>query len=260
MRVEILTLFPEMFSGPFDTSIIKRAIDKEILAINLINIRDFSQNKHHTVDATPYGGGAGMVMQVEPLFKAMEHLAESQSDLGRVIMMCPQGQPFNQALAKELAMENRLILICGHYEGIDERVTKKWVTDEISIGDYVLTGGELPAMVVVDAVARMIPGVLGEMASAQADSFYNGLLDHPHYTKPRVYQGLEVPAVLLSGHHKNIDNWRRRQALLRTLERRPELLEKVELTLEDQKILQAIKGKEQEVRSEEKGTRKKPRT
>ncbi|MBM7854371.1 tRNA (guanine37-N1)-methyltransferase [Desulfohalotomaculum tongense] len=247
MRIDILTLFPEMFTGPFDTSIIKRARDRGILNIHTFNIRDFSQNKHRTVDDTPYGGGAGMVMQAEPIFKALEHLRELQEDLGRVIMMCPQGMPFNQDLAKELAQEERLVLLCGHYEGIDERVREKLVTDEISIGDYVLTGGELPAMVVVDAVARMIPGVLGEMASAEADSFYNGLLDHPHYTKPRVYQGMEVPEVLLSGHHKKIDRWRRRQSLLRTLERRPELLKEVNLSAEDREVLGAVYNQLQEI-------------
>ncbi|MTI79869.1 MAG: tRNA (guanosine(37)-N1)-methyltransferase TrmD [Firmicutes bacterium] len=240
MRIDVLTLFPEMFTGPFDTSIINRAREKGILDINTFNIRDFSQNKHHTVDDTPYGGGAGMVMQAEPVFKAMEHLQHLHEDLGRVVMMCPQGMPFNQELAKELAQEDRLVFLCGHYEGIDDRVREKLVTDEISIGDYVLTGGELPAMVVVDAVARMIPGVLGEMASAEADSFYNGLLDHPHYTKPREYQGMGVPDVLLSGHHKKIDQWRRRQSLLRTLERRPELLQNAELSKEDRRVLDEV--------------------
>lgn len=240
MRIDILTLFPEMFAGPFDTSILKRAQENNLLNIHLTNIRDFSQNKHRTVDDTPYGGGAGMVMQAEPVFKAMEYLEQQQSDLGRVVMMCPQGQPFSQELAKDLASADRLVILCGHYEGFDERVREKLVTDEISIGDYVLTGGELPAMVVVDAVARMIPGVLGEMASAEEDSFYGGLLEHPHYTKPRVYEGLEVPEILLSGHHKNIEKWRRRQSLIRTLERRPELLETVELTKEDKKVLREV--------------------
>jgi len=246
MRIDILTLFPEMFTGPFDTSIIKRAQDNGLLDINLHNIRNFSQNKHHTVDDTPYGGGAGMVMQAEPLFKAMEFIAEQQA-VDRVIMMCPQGRPFNQQIAKELATQERLVMICGHYEGIDERVKERLVTDEISIGDYVLTGGELPAMVVVDAVARMIPGVLGEMASAEADSFYDGLLEHPHYTKPRIYHGMEVPEVLLSGHHKNIDQWRRRQSLLRTLERRPELLVEAPLTQQDIKALKEVQRSLQEI-------------
>jgi tRNA (guanine37-N1)-methyltransferase len=182
-----------------------------------------------------------MVMGPEPLFECFEHLKATRGGkLGRVIMMCPQGEPFNQEYAKELAQEENLVLVCGHYEGIDERVREALVTDEISIGDYVLTGGELPAMVVVDAVARMIPGVLGETASAEEDSFYNGLLEHPHYTKPREYKGMSVPEILLSGHHENIRKWRRRQSILRTLERRPELLKKVELTKEDKKVLREL--------------------
>ncbi|ABO50568.1 tRNA (Guanine37-N(1)-) methyltransferase [Desulforamulus reducens MI-1] len=238
MRIDILTLFPEMFQGPFNHSILKRAQENNLLQIDTINIRDFSQNKHHTVDDTPYGGGAGMVMGPEPLFECFDHLkAKNAGQVGRVIMMCPQGEPFTQEYAKELAREENLVIVCGHYEGIDERVREVLVTDEISIGDYVLTGGELPAMVVVDAVARMIPGVLGETASAEEDSFYNGLLEHPHFTKPREYRGYEVPEILLSGHHGNIRKWRRRQSLLRTLERRPELLKDVELSKEDKKVL-----------------------
>ena len=241
MKIDILTLFPEMFESPFGHSIIKRALERELLQINAINIRDYSLNKHHTVDDTPYGGGAGMVMGAEPLFECFDHLKEMREGrLGRVIMMCPQGEPFNQEYAKELAKEEHVVLVCGHYEGIDERVRETLITDEISIGDYVLTGGELPAMVVVDAIARMIPGVLGEAASAEEDSFYNGLLEHPHYTKPRTYRGLEVPDILLSGHHENIRKWRRRQSLLRTLERRPELLNQVALTKEDRKVLSEI--------------------
>ncbi|CCO08476.1 tRNA (guanosine(37)-N1)-methyltransferase TrmD [Desulforamulus hydrothermalis] len=238
MKIDILTLFPEMFASPFSHSILKRAQEKKLLQINAINIRDFSRNKHHTVDDTPYGGGAGMVMGPESLFECFDYLEKKYGGKpGRVIMMCPQGEPFNQQYARELAREEHLVIVCGHYEGIDERVREALVTDEISIGDYVLTGGELPAMVVVDAVARMIPGVLGEAASAEDDSFYHGLLEYPHYTKPRSYRGYEVPEVLLSGHHENIRRWRRRQSLLRTLERRPELLTRATLTNEDKKIL-----------------------
>ncbi len=238
MNIEILTLFPQMFESPFSASIIKRAVERDLLQINTVNIRDYSRNKHHTVDDTPFGGGAGMVMGPEPLFECLDSLREKHGDkLGRVIMMCPQGEPFTQEYAKELAGEENLVIVCGHYEGIDERVRETLITDEITIGDYVLTGGELPAMVVVDAVARMIPGVLGEAASAEEDSFYNGLLEHPHYTKPRDYRGMEVPEVLLSGHHEKIRTWRRRQSLLRTLERRPELLRSVELHKEDKLVL-----------------------
>ncbi|AEG60066.1 tRNA (guanosine(37)-N1)-methyltransferase TrmD [Desulforamulus ruminis] len=238
MKIDILTLFPQMFESPFSASIIKRAVDRELLKINTVNIRDFSRNKHHTVDDTPFGGGAGMVMGPEPLFECFDALKEKQGgQVGRVVMMCPQGEPFTQAFARELAREEHLVLVCGHYEGIDERVRQSLVTDEISIGDYVLTGGELPAMVVVDAVARMLPGVLGEAASAEEDSFYHGLLEHPHYTKPREYRGMAVPEILLSGHHENIRQWRRRQSLLRTLERRPELLREVALQKEDRQVL-----------------------
>jgi tRNA (guanine37-N1)-methyltransferase len=237
MRVDILTLFPEMLAGPFSTSILKRAQERGLLEINRVNIRDFSTNKHHTVDDTPYGGGAGMVMGPEPLFGAVEQVARELGFVPRVVLMSPQGRPFSQALAVELSYEKNLVFICGHYEGIDERVRDTLVTDEISIGDYILTGGELPAAVVVDAVARLIPGVLGEAASAEEESFTAGLLEYPHYTRPREYRGQEVPEVLLSGHHEEIRKWRRRQSLLRTLERRPELLNQAELTREDKKIL-----------------------
>ena len=241
MKFYILTLFPEMFGGPFSSSILKRAQERGLIEINLVNIRDFSTNKHHTVDDAPYGGGAGMVMGPEALFGAVEHVArETGAAPGRVILMCPQGRPFSQLLAGDLAREKNLVLICGHYEGVDERVREALVTDEISIGDYILTGGELPAMVVVDAVARLVPGVLGEAASAEEESFCGGLLEYPHYTRPREYRGLEVPEILLSGHHEEIRKWRRRQSLLRTLERRPELLKEAELTGEDREILRKV--------------------
>jgi len=243
MKVDILTLFPEMFAGPFAASILKRAQERNLIEINLVNIRDFSTNKHHTVDDTPYGGGAGMVMGPEALFNAVEHVSRGlEATSRRVVLMCPQGRPFNQALAGDLARGKNLILVCGHYEGIDERVRETLVTDEVSIGDYVLTGGELPAMVVVDAVARLIPGVLGEAASAEEESFNTGLLEYPHYTRPREYQGQVVPDVLLSGHHEEIRKWRRRQSLLRTLERRPEMLAQAELTREDKEILKKLLG------------------
>lgn len=241
MKIDILTLFPEMFAGPFSSSILKRARDSGLIEINLVNIRDFSTNRHRTVDDTPYGGGAGMVMAPEAIFGAVEDALEKHMGApARVVLMCPQGRPFSQAAALELAGEKNLVLICGHYEGVDERVRGELATDEISIGDYVLTGGELPAMVVVDAVSRLISGVLGEGASVEEDSFYTGLLEYPQYTRPREYRGQAVPGVLLSGHHEEIRKWRRRQSLLRTLERRPELLAQVELTGEDKDILKKL--------------------
>ncbi|MCL6479665.1 MAG: tRNA (guanosine(37)-N1)-methyltransferase TrmD [Peptococcaceae bacterium] len=240
MQIDILTLFPEMFSGPFDASIIKRAVDKSLLSVELVNIRDFSRDKHRTVDDTPYGGGAGMVMKAEPVFEAAAWIKSRRGSVGRFIYLSPAGSPLNQNMVRELAAEDHLVLLCGHYEGVDERIREALVTDEISIGDYVLTGGELPAMVLVDAVARLIPGVLGEAASAEEDSFSDGLLEYPHYTRPRVYQGMEVPEVLLNGHHEQIRLWRRRQSLLRTLERRPDLLTTATLTGEDRVILKQI--------------------
>lgn len=241
MIIDILTLFPEMFHSPFNASVLKKACDKGLVEIKLINIRDFSCNKHHTVDDAPYGGGVGMVIGPEPLFKAVDWVCKRREGLKtKIIFLCPQGKTFNQAKAKELAREEHLVMICGHYEGIDERVREHLVDDEISIGDFVLTGGELPAMVVVDAVARLIPGVLGKESSARNDSFYYGLLDYPHYTRPREFRGYTVPEVLLSGHHEQIRRWRRKQSLLRTLERRPDLLLNAPLTEEDKAILKEV--------------------
>jgi tRNA (guanine37-N1)-methyltransferase len=241
MIIDILTLFPEMFSGPFNSSILKRAQERGLIKINLVNIRDFSTNKHRTVDDTPYGGGAGMVIRPEPVFGAIEHITALRgSRPRRVVLMCPQGRPLYHDLAVNLAREEHLVLICGHYEGVDERVRENLVTDEMSIGDYVLTGGELPAMVVVDVVARLIPGVLGESTSAEEESFSKGLLEYPHYTRPRDYRGLVVPDVLLSGHHEKIRRWRRRQSLLRTLASRPEMLERAVLSREDKEIIKKV--------------------
>jgi len=241
MKIDILTLFPEMFAGPFSSSILKRAQASGLVEINLVNIRDFSTNRHHTVDDTPYGGGAGMVMAPEAIFGAVEKVrTKHDSAPSRVVLMCPQGRPFSQAMALDLARGKNLVLICGHYEGVDERVRDSLVTDEISIGDYVLTGGELPSMVVVDAITRLIPGVLGESASVEEESFSAGLLEYPQYTRPRDYRGQAVPEVLLSGHHEEIRKWRRRQSLLRTLERRPELLAQMELTGKDKDILKEL--------------------
>jgi tRNA (guanine37-N1)-methyltransferase len=241
MRIDVLTLFPEMFTGVFGASILGKARDKGIVSLSTVNFRDFSGNKHNTVDDMPYGGGGGMVLQAEPIFGAVEHLLEqtsggqadvreSSSSSPRIILLCPQGAPFSQQIAQELSGESHLIFICGHYEGYDERIRQHLVTDELSVGDYVLTGGELPAMVVIDAVVRLLPGVLGNDQSAITDSFSDGLLEYPHYTRPAEFRGWKVPDALLSGHHAEIAKWRRHQSLERTLERRPDLLKNAELT------------------------------
>lgn len=239
MRVHVLTLFPEMFAGPLDHSIVGRARQRGILEVQLVNIRDFTTDKHRIVDDTPYGGGPGMVMKPEPLFAAIESVRESSAT--HVILMDPQGHPFTQKRAWELAQKPHLVLVCGHYEGVDERV-RTLVDEELSIGDYVLTGGELPAMVVLDAVCRLLPGALGEAASAQEESFEDGLLDHPHYTRPAVFRGMAVPDVLLSGHHAEIRRWRRREALRRTWLRRPDLLASARLTDEDRRWLAELEA------------------
>jgi len=239
VRVHVLTLFPEMFAGPLDHSIVGRARQRGILEVQLVNIRDFTTDKHRIVDDTPYGGGPGMVMKPEPLFAAIESVRESSAT--HVILMDPQGHPFTQKRAWELAQKPHLVLVCGHYEGVDERV-RTLVDEELSIGDYVLTGGELPAMVVLDAVCRLLPGALGEAASAQEESFEDGLLDHPHYTRPAVFRGMAVPDVLLSGHHAEIRRWRRREALRRTWLRRPDLLASARLTDEDRRWLAELEA------------------
>jgi len=241
MRVDIISLFPEMFDGPFGHSIMKRARDANLLTVNVVNPRDFTYDKHRVVDDYPFGGGSGMVMKPEPFFRAVESiLASAHLENRRVVLMCPSGKRFDQEKCKQLAGYEHLIFICGHYEGIDGRVREHLVDEAISIGDYVLTGGELPAMVIVDAVARMLPGVLGSSDSAKHDSFYNGLLEYPQYTRPREYAGLTVPEILLSGDHAKIERWRRKQSLKITLECRPDLLEKVNLSLEDKKLLTEI--------------------
>ncbi len=236
MRVDVLTLFPEMFQGPLTESMLRRAREAGLININLVNIRDFTSDKHQTADDSPYGGGAGMVMKAEPIQKAVSSKRKAES---RVILLCPTGKLLTQEKVKELAKEKHLILICGHYEGIDERV-RDLVDEEISIGDYVLTGGELPAMVLIDAIARNIPGVVKEEESVKKDSFYKGLLDYPSYTKPDEFEGQRVPEVLLSGHHAEIGRWRRKEALRKTLYLRPDLLAKAELGDEDKKMLEEI--------------------
>ncbi|TJY43585.1 tRNA (guanosine(37)-N1)-methyltransferase TrmD [Cohnella pontilimi] len=247
MRIDVLTLFPEMFEGVFGSSILGKAKERGIVSLNTVNFRDFALNKHNTVDDTPYGGGGGMVLKPEPIFGAVEHVTGATTNEGerkaagekspRVILMCPQGTPFTQSKALELAEESHLIFICGHYEGYDERIREFLVTDELSIGDYVLTGGELPAMVVIDAVVRLLPGVLGNELSAVTDSFSEGLLEYPHYTRPAEFRGWKVPDVLLSGHHAEIEKWRRMQSLLRTFARRPDLLESADLTAAERRWL-----------------------
>lgn len=242
MKIDILTLFPEMFSGVLGSSMLHKAAEKEAVAYNVINFREFADNKHGTVDDYPYGGGAGMVLKPQPIFDAVASLREKAgSGQPRVILLCPQGSRFDQRKAEELANEKHLIFICGHYEGYDERIRTHVVTDEISIGDYVLTGGELGAMVVIDSVVRLLPEVLGNQESHMKDSFSTGLLEHPHYTRPSDFRGMKVPDVLLSGNHQLIEEWRNKEALRRTLQRRPDLLEKLELTAEQEKWLNEVK-------------------
>lgn len=241
MKIDIISLFPEMFDGPLGHSIIKRARDAQLLDIHVTNPRDFALDKHKIVDDSPFGGGSGMVMKPDPLFYAVEHCKMLAPGANRrILLTSPSGAKYNQQKAKELARYDQVIILCGHYEGIDDRIREHVIDESISIGDYVLTGGELPAMVIVDSVARMLPGVLGAEDAAQHDSFYNGLLEYPQYTRPRVFQGWEVPEVLLSGDHAKIDRWRRKQSLRVTLERRPDLLREKELSYEDAKILQDI--------------------
>lgn len=239
MRFDILTLFPEMFRGPFDESIIRRGQDKGLVSIALHQIRDFATDKHHTVDDAPYGGGAGMVMKPEPLAACIEH-AKSLNPNALVVAACPTGERFTQQTASELANQKGLIILCGRYEGVDERVRSLFVDRSISIGDYVLSGGELAAMVLVDAVTRLIPGVLGSDESALTDSFSDGLLEHPQYTRPPSFRGANVPEILLSGDHARIFKWRRKESLKRTATIRPDLLADVVLTKEDQQTLREL--------------------
>ncbi|MGE7366911.1 tRNA (guanosine(37)-N1)-methyltransferase TrmD [Desemzia incerta] len=241
MKIDVLTLFPRMFEGPMSESIIGKAVEKNLLSIDVLNFRDFSGNKHQHVDDYPYGGGAGMLLKAQPIFDAFDHLQEKHPDTKkRVILLDPAGEPFNQKKAEELAEAEHLVFICGHYEGYDERI-RSIVTDEISLGDYVLTGGELGAMVVIDATVRLLPEVLGNEESAVTDSFSTGLLEHPHYTRPASYRDMDVPEVLLSGNHKLIEEWREKESLRRTLERRPDLLDHVELTDQQKNWLEEFK-------------------
>ena len=244
MNFHVLTLFPEMIENGMRTSITGRAIEKGALSVNAVNIRDYAFNKHQSVDDYPYGGGAGMLMQAEPVYLAWESIAKNiPGGHPRTVYLTPQGRTFDQAAARELAREEDLILLCGHYEGIDERVLEEIVTDSISIGDYVLTGGELAAMVVMDAVSRMVPGVLGNEDSADTESFSAGLLEYPQYSRPQVWHGKEVPEVLMSGHHGNVDAWRREQSIIRTVLRRPDLLKTADLTNKEWNFVRQLKKK-----------------
>ena len=237
MRFDVLTLFPEMFE-PIKQSIIGKAEEKQLIDINLINIRDFSKNKHKKVDDTPYGGGAGMIMQADVVYDAYKSIKDEHA---KVIYLTPQGKVLNQKKVEELSKEEHLILLCGHYEGIDQRVIDKIVDEEISIGDYVLTGGEIPAMVLIDSVSRYVDGVLSEDSTSE-ESFSQGILEYPQYTRPETFEGVKVPEILLSGHHENINKWRRCEALKNTYLKRPELLKNVELSEEDKKYLNKIKN------------------
>ena len=240
MIFHVLTLFPDMIRDGLNTSVTGRALASGRIRLNAVNIRDYSKDKHKHVDDYPYGGGAGMVMQPEPIALAYEDIVKDMEKRPRVIYVTPQGSVFNQSMAEELAKEEELVFLCGHYEGVDERILEEIVTDYVSIGDYVLTGGELPALVMMDAISRLVPGVLNNEDSAEFESFHDNLLEHPHYTRPVEYRGSRVPDVLLSGHHGNIDCWRREQSLKRTLERRPDLLETAELTEKDVEYLRTL--------------------
>ena len=251
MQFEVFTLLPEVFPSYLETSIIKRARERDLINVRVHNIRDYTHDKHHTTDDTPYGGGGGMVMKPEPVFEAIETVLGLNSDQTPpepasnipIILLTPQGRVFNQSIAQELSAHPHIILLCGRYEGIDERIREHLVTDEISIGDYVLTGGELPALILIDAIARLLPDVLGDPTGAQDDSHAMGLLEYPHYTRPPEFRGWKAPDILLSGDHAKIDRWRREQSLLRTFNKRPDMLEKVELNKQDRKFIESLKSK-----------------
>jgi tRNA (guanine37-N1)-methyltransferase len=251
MQFEVFTLLPEVFPSYLETSIMKRARERELIHVRVHNIRDYTRDKHHTTDDTPYGGGGGMVMKPEPVFEAIETILGLSADFAQgrpesnipIILLTPQGRVFNQSIAQELSQHSHIVLLCGRYEGIDERIREHLVTDEISIGDYVLTGGELPALILIDAISRLLPDVLGDPTGAQDDSHAMGLLEYPHYTRPPEYRGWKIPEVLLSGAHVKIDKWRSEQALLRTFKKRPDMLEKAELSKADKKFIESLKSK-----------------
>ncbi len=241
MDFYIMTLFPEMVRDGLNTSIIGRAQEKGLLSVEAVNFREYTKEKHGHVDDAPYGGGAGMVIQAAPVCDCYEALCERIGRRPRVLYMTPQGKVFNQKLAEELAREEELVFLCGHYEGVDERALELIVTDNVSIGDFVLTGGELPAMMMVDCISRLIPGVLNNDDSAEIESFHDNLLEYPQYTRPEVYRGMQVPEVLLSGHHANIEKWRRQQSIRRTFERRPDLLAEANLSKKEQEYLESLR-------------------
>ena len=240
MRFHVLTLFPDMIINGMNTSITGRAMERGLIGLDAVDIRDYADNKHMRVDDYPYGGGAGMVMQAEPVYRAFEAVKTRISRPVRVVYLTPQGRVFNQELAEELAREEELVFLCGHYEGIDERVLEEIVTDPVSIGDYVLTGGELPAMVMMDAISRLVPGVLNNEESAVGESFQGNLLEYPQYSRPAVWREKEVPEVLLSGHHANVERWRREHSVLRTAMWRPDLLKKAALTPKEQEMINMV--------------------
>jgi tRNA (guanine37-N1)-methyltransferase len=250
MQFEVFTLLPEVFPPYLESSILQRARQRGLIDVRVHNIRDYTHDKHHTTDDTPYGGGGGMVMKPEPVFEAVESVLRLGTDLLRdqpvavpVILLTPQGRVFTQRVADELSRYERIALLCGRYEGVDERIREHLVTDEISVGDYVLTGGELPALLIIDAVSRLLPGVLGDPTGAEDDSHAMGLLEYPHYTKPPEFRGWKVPEVLASGNHAKIEQWRREKALERTFHRRPDMLGKAELSEKDRKFIEGLKSK-----------------
>jgi len=251
MKFDVFTLLPEVFPPYLESSILNRARQKRLIDVRVHNIRDYAHDKHHMTDDTPYGGGGGMVMKPEPVFEAVESVLgldtlQTQPVIVPIILLTPQGRVFTQRVAEELARYEHITLICGRYEGVDERIREHLVTDEISIGDYVLTGGELPALMIIDAISRLLPGVLGDPTGAEDDSHSMGLLEYPHYTKPPEFRGAKVPDVLVSGNHAKINKWRREQALTRTLNKRPDMLEKAELSKEDVKFVESLKSKVQD--------------
>lgn len=259
MNFHVLTLFPEMIMNGLETSILGRAAAKGIVSFEAVNIRDYTLERHGKVDDYPYGGGAGMVMQAEPIYRAYAALVEKIGKKPRVIYMTPQGQTFNQGIAEDLAKEEDLVFLCGHYEGVDERVLEMIATDYLSAGDYVLTGGELPAMMMIDCISRLVPGVLNNNVSAEFETFHDNLLEYPQYTRPEVFMGKKVPDILLSGHHANVEKWRREQSIIRTLKNRPELLEDAVLSKKEQKFLDELLRQQeaenaQKVKNKEKAT------